>query len=671
MADNNRQKQVQTYLEGIRDERNTAANTATRIGRAMLMLLDYFSNGVSDRFLSKSGDDTAQGIITFLRGILLGDGSHGIDKDGNATLGKVTSPEAVSPGYGASDDDILSGKGFHYYVDSQGRAHIITDFLTARLKAFFAELEIRKVSASTGNMVFSNAGSRLAHVEGYERDGFTGWKCWFETDDGTTATTNSWEIGDQAQCRTFNVKEGVHENVSNRYYWRLVIGKGEGKILDKDGAPVDDKTYGYVILADRYTGSDGKDVTLVETLTDSDGNEIRPYGATDGGKAYFRLKQSEKMPEGWTVNDAPEAGDSIVQLGNQTQEGVASRGNAMQIVTNGEEGAAVPSLNMYSAVNDYDLSRFRVIQISPKGIVATIEMSQVTIKNGAGKPVSLFNFVGAYPTDGTRPGVYKGDVYTYKGQTWAWDGADGSTPDAPSEKVAGWTLVASKGDDGSASLDYYEVTAEPNMIHLDKDGNWAGSGKVEIRKWHVTGKERAEVTDEEVHVATQHAKNVDDVYALPVVLSFDRTAASAGGVTDPDLAQMLYDDIVGNGDEYVRVSGKDTPALVIPVIRDGSPGKDGVPTSVTKYAVSAYNASTVKGNTHGGTDCPKDIVNYSPTGGTWAGWTWGGLVGLGDALRHEALRVDADRSAERGGETERQRLIRLHDGRKGRHGGAR
>ena len=34
-------KKMLSFFEGIRDERNTAANTASRIGRAFIMLLDY------------------------------------------------------------------------------------------------------------------------------------------------------------------------------------------------------------------------------------------------------------------------------------------------------------------------------------------------------------------------------------------------------------------------------------------------------------------------------------------------------------------------------------------------------------------------------------------------------------------------------------------------------
>lgn len=75
------------YLEGIRDERRTAANTAERVGDALIMLLDYIGSVDSGgKFLSRVDDDTAQGVITFLKGLVIGDGSHGIGRDGAAEL---------------------------------------------------------------------------------------------------------------------------------------------------------------------------------------------------------------------------------------------------------------------------------------------------------------------------------------------------------------------------------------------------------------------------------------------------------------------------------------------------------------------------------------------------------------------------------------------------------
>ena len=83
------------YFEGIRDERGLHRNTATRIGTAFLLLLDELET-LTGEYLSRTGDDTAQGVITFLRGLLIGDGSYGISADGLAQLRSAIFTEKVT-----------------------------------------------------------------------------------------------------------------------------------------------------------------------------------------------------------------------------------------------------------------------------------------------------------------------------------------------------------------------------------------------------------------------------------------------------------------------------------------------------------------------------------------------------------------------------------------------
>lgn len=68
-------------FEAIRDERIKHANTATRIGNAFLSLLDYVANADEDK-LSAIHDDTARGLITFLKGIKIGK-DFSFDRSGN------------------------------------------------------------------------------------------------------------------------------------------------------------------------------------------------------------------------------------------------------------------------------------------------------------------------------------------------------------------------------------------------------------------------------------------------------------------------------------------------------------------------------------------------------------------------------------------------------------
>ena len=68
-------------FEAIRDERIKHANTATRIGNAFLSLLDYAANADEDK-LSAIHDDTAHGLITFLKGIKISK-DFSFDRSGN------------------------------------------------------------------------------------------------------------------------------------------------------------------------------------------------------------------------------------------------------------------------------------------------------------------------------------------------------------------------------------------------------------------------------------------------------------------------------------------------------------------------------------------------------------------------------------------------------------
>ncbi len=117
-------EEILRQIIGIRDERRTHANTATRVGEAMLSLLRMFENSP---FLRKDVDDAAEGVITLLKGLLLGDGSHGISQDGLANLlGLVFSGVLQSAG---ASDGFSDGSGI--WMDAE-KGTIATDGLDVR-----------------------------------------------------------------------------------------------------------------------------------------------------------------------------------------------------------------------------------------------------------------------------------------------------------------------------------------------------------------------------------------------------------------------------------------------------------------------------------------------------------------------------------------------------------
>ena len=284
-----------------------------------------------DEFVSSVNDDEAAGFIKFLQGIsvadaaaLLGgltlgdDGIYSIDGSGNAVLSTIEVQRIANAlATAAANRVLVGGSGFELYMDSNGKSHLWVDELMVRMKAFFAQLVIRKISYSGGTTLFSNAGSTIAKVSvvtvTHGELSANAYKCYCVADDGTTATSNWWKVGDQALCQTFNVQSGVHEGVSNRYYWRLVLEVGQETIGDK--------LYDYVVLASTQT-------------------------AYIDDTAYVGYDTS-------VANDMPTEGDVIVQAGSQTEPD--ARGNVIMLSTSSEDGTdnGAPSIRIYHGIDSY------------------------------------------------------------------------------------------------------------------------------------------------------------------------------------------------------------------------------------------------------------------------------------------------------------------------------
>lgn len=152
--------------------------------------------------ISKLDDDEASGIITFLGG-LLSDSIH----SRQFTSGSL-------------------GGGFGLFMDKDGNSVLEIDRLLVRMKAIFHEIVIEKLSHVGGEVILSSARMVCTEVKELGND----YRCYFKTTDGDRTITNDFIVGDQARCQTFNIQAGVHQNVSNRFYWRLVTGVGNDYI---------------------------------------------------------------------------------------------------------------------------------------------------------------------------------------------------------------------------------------------------------------------------------------------------------------------------------------------------------------------------------------------------------------------------------------------------------
>lgn len=303
-----------------------------------------------EQFLSKQHDDTAHGKITFEDFITLAAGMM----LGNARIVKaIQSGQQIT----ADDDAIVSaakmlgtflrkdtedetkyllrltggaifamlktadysaggmmGAGLGLFQDETGKWCIETDKLYVRVKAIFEELEIRRLSVVNGNILLTPAGSIITSVA----DMGDYWRCTYKADDGTMATTNAWRVGDQARCQTFNIKPGVYQNVSNRYWWRLVVGCGDGYVdISKADADADSDTPAagdVVIQLGHRTDAERQNAIMLSTI-DVGAPSITQYAGinsyTLSGKCKTRISPNGNIFTGdFYLND----GRSVIQV---------------------------------------------------------------------------------------------------------------------------------------------------------------------------------------------------------------------------------------------------------------------------------------------------------------------------------------------------------------------
>jgi len=181
--------------------------------------------------------------------------------------------------------------GAVFKQDSDGTTYLETDRLYVRLKAYFEELVVRKWQGASGNRVASNASCQFTKVYSiFGEDGtVVGYKCLFKKSDGDDAVDNDFEVGDLA----FSKKTNSH---GTRTYWRRVIEKDDNS----------DEQSHYIVLSNAPS-------------------EFLPGSAI------------------------PNAGDAVVQLGNDTD---TTRQAAIIEYVNGDDS---PAYKVYQNINTFSL----------------------------------------------------------------------------------------------------------------------------------------------------------------------------------------------------------------------------------------------------------------------------------------------------------------------------
>ena len=118
------------------------------------------------------------------------------------------------------------GSGGIFKLDKDGNSYLEVDKALFRKIAYFVEIMIKKLSHVGGSIILSPASMKCSKVEGYE----TYYRCYFENEKDGKTINQEFVVGDQARSQEFNIKEGLSQNVSNQYYWRLVVGVGSNYI---------------------------------------------------------------------------------------------------------------------------------------------------------------------------------------------------------------------------------------------------------------------------------------------------------------------------------------------------------------------------------------------------------------------------------------------------------
>lgn len=277
-------------------------------------------------FLSKTDPDTAEGLIRFLKGIALGAGSAdnplGITADGTATLKKAALYELVSRVFETG----AAGSGFRLgnYGNTED-SYLEVDRMLVRKAAEFVQLVIRELRHVGGEIVLTPASLKCTSVKMYSR-GDIPWtegssepldfyRCYFKQEQDGMEIDNQFAVGDLVRCQTFNIKSGANSNVKNRYYWRRCV----------------------------YVGKDFIDLSATDADNDS---------------------------------DVPQAGDEMVQLGNDSDK---TRQSAILLSSYGDDA---PSFKLYQGISAYSLAGKEVFCVSRKELFALADKFQFKTSEG-------------------------------------------------------------------------------------------------------------------------------------------------------------------------------------------------------------------------------------------------------------------------------------------------
>lgn len=188
---------VDRLLTGDGDEADVLDSDVMSAVR-VLVEIGRNNEDIKKLFLSKVDDDTAEGLIAFLKGIVLGEYDKG-----------------------------LFGTGGAFLIDENNNSWGELDYLTIRKKIVMRLLEVMESRHIGGEFIVSPAAMVCTDVVELEDV----YRCYFKSEDSDGKKIhNQFVVGDQARCQTFNLEQQADGTMTNHYFWRLVEAIGDDYI---------------------------------------------------------------------------------------------------------------------------------------------------------------------------------------------------------------------------------------------------------------------------------------------------------------------------------------------------------------------------------------------------------------------------------------------------------
>lgn len=258
-----------------------------------------FASGISGANIDAQG--AAELLSLVLRGALtIGEYKKGlkganIDEQGAADLLSILVRNGMES---ANFSTGALGAGFCLKKDENGDSYLEVDRMLVRKVATFIRLLIQQIKHVGGQIILTPASMSCVKIE--DKGDF--YRCYFENTDGERTIEQEFVVGDLARAQTFNVKEGVNENVTNTYYWRAVVGTGDNYIdlskTDCDAGSTEPKAGDDIVQLGNKTDAT-RQAAIILSAYGNDAPYFKLYRGINSysldGKEFVSFSRSEVM----------------------------------------------------------------------------------------------------------------------------------------------------------------------------------------------------------------------------------------------------------------------------------------------------------------------------------------------------------------------------------------